>query len=507
LPAVEREIAQTTSGDRVYMVNWNFEPTLDISGKQPGSPGFRELGDLLAEKASAGVDVRIVLNGAQVLGAMGTPGYSPCWDARNDLIARRVLGVASPLLQDRVLYDWSGAEMTGSQHQKAAVIVRGGVVTAFIGGIDPHPLMVDDVPHNALVLPGTSPPVSWGWHDGGVRLVGGAANSAYANFADRWEEARTLPKARLLVHRPGRRIPQLVRYDPRSVGTVPPPPNTPIATPTTSASVQVLRSRFRTKLNRPWHRLSWTTAGGGELTQIYETLSKAIGAAQKYVYLEDQFLGDHPILPGAWHKPAWWLLDQAIGRGRLKSFSLFPHLAGALRRGVKVIAVGSGYADPGDFITGPKNRMLSPQFEELAEVNSASLAVWRIEQVTVHTKLFIIDDVFAAIGSANLQARSMMGIDAELQAAVVSDATLVSDLRAQLWSEHLAVDYSAATGTLRTSLDDLSTALGMWRSAWGPGGGIWFAPNNPPGFTPATLQPGAPRTRVVRAFVGPGSVP
>ena len=50
----------------MYMVNWNFEPTLDISGRSPGAPGFREVGDLLAEKAEAGVDVRIVLNGAQV---------------------------------------------------------------------------------------------------------------------------------------------------------------------------------------------------------------------------------------------------------------------------------------------------------------------------------------------------------------------------------------------------------------------------------------------------------
>lgn len=88
LAAIEQEIAQTSAGDRVYMVHWNFEPTMDITGKQPATPGFRELGDLLAERAEAGVDVRIVLNGAQVLGALGAPGYSPCWDARKDLIAR-----------------------------------------------------------------------------------------------------------------------------------------------------------------------------------------------------------------------------------------------------------------------------------------------------------------------------------------------------------------------------------------------------------------------------------
>ena len=488
------------------MVHWNFEPTMDITGKQPATPGFRELGNLLAERAEAGVDVRIVLNGAQVLGAFGAPGYSPCWDARKDLIARLPPGSTSPPLKDSVLYDWSGAEMTGSQHQKATVIARGALLVAFVGGIDPHPLMLDDTPHNSIVLPNVSPPVSWGWHDGGIRLVGGAAAGVYANFADRWEEARTLPQARLLVHRPGHRVPQVVEYAPPAVGAVPPPPATPAPNPTHAASVQVLRSRYRTKLNRPWLRRPWTTAGGGELTQIYETLAKAISGAQRYIYLEDQFLGDHPVLPDLLHRPVWGLLDSVIGRGRLESFSLFPHLANALRRGVKVIAVGSGFADPGDLITGPKNRTLNPQLTELANIHPAALAVWRIEQVTVHTKLCIIDDVFAAIGSANLQSRSMMGVDAELHTAVVSDASLVSDLRARLWSEHLAIDYAATSGALKTNLDDLSTALGMWRSVWSPTAGMWFSPNNPPGFSPATLQPGVPRTTVVRAFVGPGSV-
>jgi hypothetical protein len=53
----------------------------------------------------------------------------------------------------------------------------------------------------------------------------------------------------------------------------------------------------------------------------------------------------------------------------------------------------------------------------------------------------------------------------------------------------------------------LDTALGMWRPAWGPGGGIWFTQNNPPGFTPAVLTPGVARTTMVRGYVGPGDDP
>lgn len=88
LSALSREIEQTASGDRVYVLDWFFDPKLDLHGRVPTDPGFIEIGDLLAERASAGVDVRIVLNGAQYLGAFGAPGYSTCYDAMIDLRRR-----------------------------------------------------------------------------------------------------------------------------------------------------------------------------------------------------------------------------------------------------------------------------------------------------------------------------------------------------------------------------------------------------------------------------------
>jgi phosphatidylserine/phosphatidylglycerophosphate/cardiolipin synthase-like enzyme len=233
----------------------------------------------------------------------------------------------------------------------------------------------------------------------------------------------------------------------------------------------------------------------------------AIEGAGRYIYIEDQFLADHPVLPRWIHRPLWAVIDFLIAWGRLPKFSLLPHLEKALRRNVKVIMIGSGYADPGDLVPGPKNRGLNPELLRVARANAADLAVWRDEEVTVHTKLMLVDDAFAAIGSANMQSRSMIGVDSELHVAVVADDQLVAQFRAGLWAEHLGVDFATAPGPLKTALEDLNVALGMWRPAWGPGGGIWFTPNNPPGFTPAVLTPGNPRTRVVRAYVGPGSMP
>jgi phosphatidylserine/phosphatidylglycerophosphate/cardiolipin synthase-like enzyme len=329
----------------------------------------------------------------------------------------------------------------------------------------------------------------------------------YANFADRWQEAATLPESRLWVKNPQGWFPRFVNYEPPPFMPVPPLSAATTPTPTLKTSVEILRSRYKTKLNRPWKRLPWTTAGGGELLQVHDTLVHAIQGAQRYIYIEDQFLADHPILPRWLHRPLWAVADFVIAWGRLPKFSLLPHLKDALRRNVKVIMVGSGYADPGDLIPGPKNREPNPELTRLAQANVGSFAVWRAEDVTVHTKLVLIDDCFLAEGSANMQSRSMLGIDSELQVAIVDDGSAIEVFRAALWAEHLGLDYAAISGPLKTALDDLNVALGMWRPAWGPGGGVWFAAGNPPGFTPAVLAPGAPRTRMVRSYAGPGSTP
>ncbi|WP_067832510.1 phospholipase D-like domain-containing protein [Actinomadura kijaniata] len=506
LRAAHDEIALTQSGDAVYLAGWFFDPNLDLTGHAPGDPAHLPVADLLADKAHNGVDVRLVLNGAQYLGALGAPGYGTCYEAMQHLRSRRPPGAASPPLADRVLYDWSGAEMTGSNHQKAIVVRRNDHLVAFLAGIDINPLMVDQAPHNTQTLPGTS--VQWGWHDGGVRLEGGAALAAYHNFRDRWLEASTLPTAMLLVKDITHKIPRLVRYTPPTTTPVPdlpavkPPPQ-----PNAGTSVQILRSRFKTKLNRPFQKQTWRTAGGGELTEVFQTLTHAIDGAQRYIYLEDQFLADHPPLPGPLDHAVWTAVDVVLGGRRLAQYSLFPHLEAAIKRGVVLIMIGSGYADPGDLLPGPKNRTLNRQLDQLAQIAPDRLAVWRLEGMTVHTKLCVIDDAFAAIGSANLQSRSMIGIDSELQAAIVSENDLVKDLRARLWAEHLGLNHSATSGPLRQDLDDLDIALGMWRPAWGRNDGTWFTTGKPTGFTPAVLAADGTRSRIVRAYVGPGPQP
>jgi phosphatidylserine/phosphatidylglycerophosphate/cardiolipin synthase-like enzyme len=90
--------------------------------------------------------------------------------------------------------------------------------------------------------------------------------------------------------------------------------------------------------------------------------------------------------------------------------------------------------------------------------------------IYVHTKILLIDDRYVAIGSANLNKRSMTS-DSELQIAVVDDETVdgglnlqgggtshvsvcrfAHELRRRLWGEHLGVDSPAS----------VTEALALW---------------------------------------------
>jgi phosphatidylserine/phosphatidylglycerophosphate/cardiolipin synthase-like enzyme len=104
--------------------------------------------------------------------------------------------------------------------------------------------------------------------------------------------------------------------------------------------------------------------------------------------------------------------------------------------------------------------------------------------VTVHAKIWLIDDMFACIGSANMFSRSMVGTDSEMSTAVATSTSFVRDLRVRLWAEHLR---APLTAELTRSLEDLDLALGMWRPEWTPAeqpASTWREPGSPAGYQP-----------------------
>jgi hypothetical protein len=129
--------------------------------------------------------------------------------------------------------------------------------------------------------------------------------------------------------------------------------------------------------------------------------------------------------------------------------------------------------------------------------------MYRVDNLTVHTKLMLVDDVFASIGSANFFSRSMVGTDSEITATFITTGPEVRDLRVKLWAEHLR---TALSGELTPMLANLDTALGIWRTQWLPEDHprhTWRRAGSPSGFRPGRASPN--RGPLLRSGAAPGS--
>ena len=406
-------------GDAVYIASYQADPQLDLTGRSAGETGYRPFTDVLAEKAAAGTDVRIVLSAAEFSG--GVP-WLPVGPFRANTLAARVIRawkpstveVASPPLENRVLLDWSGPVL-GSNHQKLVVFCHDGVLTAYVGGLDLSPSRFDHSPHHRLKLGAHR----WGWHDAAARLHGPAAVRVRETFQFRWQNTAALPPRYIAknlppeyFHLPSRGLTWVNPLDPPR--EVPPVPEQP-EHPAEGTAVQVVRSY------RPW--------------------------------------------------------------------SLYGRLRSAARRGVKIILIGSGRRDPADGGDSTVHPVITHdlRWRVLARLSAAAqrnVVMYRIDNLTVHTKLMLVDDVFASIGSANFFSRSMVGTDSEITSTLVTTGPLVRDLRVRLWAEHLR---TPVDDQLTPALADLDTALGIWRREWLPDGhprDTWRRAGRPAGFAP-----------------------
>jgi phosphatidylserine/phosphatidylglycerophosphate/cardiolipin synthase-like enzyme len=451
-------------GDGVLIAGFSFDPEVDLDGRSPGEPGYRALGERLACAAAQGTTVRVMLAGRVLASSVPSSfvgGFRANAGHAERLRAWRPAGVpGDPPLHDAVLLDFAGAVL-GSNHQKYSVVRKQGVITAFVGGIDLVARSYDAVPHDRLRHRGRR----WGWHDCQVRLRGPAAAHVWDVFAGRWQEAATLPPRRYLSA--GR----LRRLNPPDTAPTPPPAVPQPALDAPHTAVRVLRSVHERKFGSifPWRRLAWQALPPAGVHEVFGTVTAALNAARRYIYLEDQYLSESP--------------------GGDARYELYPYLRAAAARGVKVILVGSGIRDPDDpgWFHGPINRVvnddvLTKVIEPLDAACRSNVVMYRVDDLTVHAKLVLIDDTFASIGSANMFSRSMVGTDNELCAAIVTSTAVVRDLRVQLWLEHLRADPSAQ---VLAALEDLELALGIFDPSWlseGADPNTWRAAGTPAGF-------------------------
>ena len=280
----------------------------------------------------------------------------------------------------------------GAQHQKIWAVSHDGVVTTFVGGVDISPTRS---PFNQK--PGDLP-----WHDVQLELHGTPAVDAYAVVQDRWN-----------TH-----------------------PDRPAATLPDFADADVLgdqRTRLLTTYGDP---RAFDGLGGPPYpfaphgsTTIRGFLSHAITKAERFIYLEDQYL-----------------VDASIGQ---ELAARMPEIDGL------VIVISPDKAVNGELFQAGRRRAellapLQPFGDKVAVMQSAQF---------VHAKLWIFDDEIALVGSANCNRR---GYSHDSEASVAFGDLItpgaVQQLRARLWTRALGTLAPAALAAPFASVP-------VWKSA------------------------------------------
>ena len=422
------ELRQLSRGDSVWFSEWECDRDELLTSQGP------TIGDLLAELAHDGVDVRgLVWRSRPQSMSFGEVG-----NLRLEAEINRRGGQV--LLDQRVL-------PFGSHHQKYVIILRRGrpqESVAFVGGIDICHARRDSPRHEGDPQTkrmnrryGPQAP----WHDVQLAVKGPAISQLAISFRERWSDP----------HRRG--FPTPVRAVMAHLAAEPAAP-TPIGfagEPPPEVGTQLVQILRTYPVRRP----SYPFARAGEFS-VARGLAKAIGQAQRLVYIEEQYL---------WSE----LSVQPLAR----RLSECPTL--------QVVLLLPRWPSADGAVTGPLARV--NQISALAKLREAGgdrVGVYDLENdqgcpTYVHAKVCIIDDIWAMVGSANLNLRSLTH-DSELSCAVLDRALdgtgFPRSLRRQLWAEHLGLAIDAP------ELSDLDHAAALWSEAgqqvasWHAEGGI-----------------------------------
>ncbi|HET9124383.1 MAG TPA: phospholipase D family protein [Solirubrobacteraceae bacterium] len=339
----------------VHLMGWHFAAHFEmVRGERPVV-----LGTLLAEAAER-VDVRVLAWAGAPL-----PAFHP---TRAEVSA----GVERLTRRTKIRCETDPREHPFHCHHEKVLIIDGH--TAFVGGIDMTDLGGD---RNDV----SSHPARrrLGWHDVGTRLRGPAVADVAAHFALRWLELTGETLA-------------------------PEPESGPCGTQT----VQVVR----TVADGMYERLP-----RGEF-RILESYIRAIRSAQRYIYLENQFL---------WAPEIVELLAEKLRNPPHADFRL-------------VLVLPSRANNGHDDTRGQLGQLIEADagHDRLLAATLRSLSGERDDPLYVHAKVGIVDDRWLTIGSANLNAHSLFN-DTEMNVCT-DDAALARDTRLRLWAEHLDVE-------------------------------------------------------------------
>jgi phosphatidylserine/phosphatidylglycerophosphate/cardiolipin synthase-like enzyme len=221
-----------------------------------------------------------------------------------------------------------------------------------------------------------------GWHDATTRLRGPVVADVDAHFALRWREltGETLAAA------------------------APPPP-------AGESTVQVVRTVAEDMYDALPH---------GDF-RILESYVRALRAARSFVYLENQFLWSPEIVA---------ILAAKLRDPPAEDFRVVLLLPQRANNGQDDTRGQLGLLVAAD---GGRGRLLAATLRGRSGT--------RTDPLYVHAKLGVVDDRWLTVGSANLNAHSLLN-DTELN-VVTDDAGLARATRVRLWAEHLELEPAA----------------------------------------------------------------
>ncbi|MGW7439199.1 phospholipase D family protein [Streptomyces sp. NPDC054849] len=281
----------------------------------------------------------------------------------------------------------------GSHHQKMVVLRHRGrpeLDVAYVGGIDLCRNRNDDATHRGdrQSLPladayGPHPP----WHDVQLALRGPAVGDVEAVFRERWQDPSPLSRS------PLNRLRSLLHHDDTHADTLPPQSADPA--PCGTHTVQVLR----TYPNRLLRGYPFAPDGERSIARGYH---KALRRSRSLIYLEDQYL---------WSPRVVDCFAEALRRHpRLRLISVIPAVP-----------------EQAGWLTLPMNLIgRIKALDELRRAGGDRVATYGLENhagtpVYVHAKVCVIDDVWASVGSDNINLRSWTH-DSELSCVVYDES-------------------------------------------------------------------------------------
>jgi len=354
----------------IHMTNWFLSPDFDlVRGEQPVV-----LHHLLGELAER-VDVRLLVWAGAPL-----PLFRP---SRREVREMRERLTKETRIQCRL----DAKERPMHCHHEKTIVIDDRV--AFVGGIDLTSQSGDrfDSAHH----PARS---ALGWHDATARIEGPAVTDVAEHFRMRWHEVS------------GEQLPPVAPAE--SVGEV---------------ELQIVRTVPEN---------IYDAVPRGDF-RILESYTAAIRNAQRFVYLENQFL---------WSPEIACLLREKLVNPPTPEFRLLLVLPSSPKSG-------------NDDTRGVLAELIEADLDN-GRILACSLYARsgvRSDPIYVHAKIAIIDDQWLTLGSANLNEHSLFN-DTEMN-VVAHNPELALRTRQRLWAEHLELPADQIPTDPTRAIDEL----------------------------------------------------